>query len=178
MGSVLPWRDHDPERLAKVNGAIRETCCEMCVKYVYHNGNFTFRDGTVDEAVYVSDGLHLSQGGVDRMLTNFALPKRKENKTERQPNTRRDSRRVTPRAAARETTDGVARNWRADREQHSSTRRNTRRVTLRPRARTQTTTHGTGAQTNLKRSHDTSHTVTHRVAATSENTDDDAGNCS
>ena len=51
---MLPWRDHDPERLAKVNGAIRETCCEMCVKYVDHDGNFTFRDGTVDEAAYVS----------------------------------------------------------------------------------------------------------------------------
>ena len=62
VGSVLPWRDHDPERLAKakVNGAIRETCREMCVKYVDHDGNFTFRDGTVDEAAYVSDGLHLS----------------------------------------------------------------------------------------------------------------------
>ena len=107
VGSVLPWRDHDPERLAKVNGAIRETCCEMCVKYVDHDGNFTFRDGTVDEAAYVCDGLHLSRGGVDRMLANFALPKRKARKTERQPNTRRDSRRVTPRAAARETTDGT-----------------------------------------------------------------------
>ena len=93
-------RDHDPERLAKVNGAIGETCCEMCVKYVDHDGNFTFRDGTVDEAAYVSDGLHLSRGGMDRMLANFALPKRKAKKTERQPNIRRDSRRVTPRAAA------------------------------------------------------------------------------
>ena len=129
MGSVLPWRDHDPERLAKVNGAIRETCCEMCVKYVAHDGNLTFRDGTVDEAAYVSAGLHLSRGGVDRMLANFALPKQKAKKTERQPNTHRDSRRVTPRAPARETTDGVARDWRADREQHSSTRRDTRRVT-------------------------------------------------
>ena len=109
VGSMLPWRDHDPERLAKVNGAIRETCCEMCVKYVDHDGNFTFRDGTVDEAAYVSDGLHLSRGGVDRMLTNFALPKQKANKTERQPNTRRDSRRVTPRAAARETIDTMIR---------------------------------------------------------------------
>ena len=75
VSSVLPWRDHDPERLAKVNGAIRETCCEMCVKYVDYDGNFTFRDGTVDEAAYVGDGLHLSRGGVDRMLANFALPK-------------------------------------------------------------------------------------------------------
>ena len=57
------------------------------------------------------------------MLANFALPKRKANTTERQPNTRRDSRRVTPRAAVRETTDGDARDWRAHREPHSSTRR-------------------------------------------------------
>ena len=77
VGSVLPWRDNDPERLEKVNGAIRDTCREMCVKYVDHDGNFTFRDGTVDEAAYVSDGVHLSRGGVDRMLANFALPKRK-----------------------------------------------------------------------------------------------------
>ena len=129
VGSVLPWSDHDPERLEKVNGAIRDTCREMCVKYVDHDGNFTFRDGTVDEAAYVSDGVHLSRGGVDRILANFALPKRKAKKTDRQPNSRRDSRRVTPRAPARVTTDGDAREWRAVREPQSSTRRDTRRVT-------------------------------------------------
>ena len=129
VGSVLPWRDHDPERLAKVNGAIREACREMCVKYVDHDGNFTFRDGTVYEAAYVSDGLHLSREGVDRMLANLSLPKRKAKQTERQPNTRSDSRSVTPRAAAREATAGDAREWRANREPQSSTRQDTRSVT-------------------------------------------------
>ena len=124
VGSVIPWRDHDPERLAKVNGAIRETCREMCVKYVDHDGNFTFLDGTVGEAAYVSDGMHLSRGGVDRMLANFALPKRMAKKTERQPNTRRDSRRVTPRAATSENADDDPRDWRADKPQA-----NTRHVT-------------------------------------------------
>ena len=26
VGSMLPWRDHDPQRLAQVNGVIRDTC--------------------------------------------------------------------------------------------------------------------------------------------------------
>ena len=177
VGSVLPWRDHDPKRLAKVNGAIRETCCEMCVKYVDHDGNFTFRDGTVDEAAYVSDGLHLSRGGVDRMLANFALPKRKARKTERQPNTRRDSRRVTPRAAARETTDGDARDWRADREPHSSTRRDTRRVT--PWAAMSENTDDDPRDWRADKPQANTRHVTRSDtpwAATSENTDDDASN--
>ena len=84
VGSVLPWRDHDPERLAQVNGVIRDTCSEMSVKYVDHDANFTFRDGTVDSAAYNNDGLHLSRGGVDRLL-DFALPKRKAKRTEKQP---------------------------------------------------------------------------------------------
>ena len=177
VGSVLPWRDHDPERWAKVNGAIRETCCEMCVKYVDHGGNFTFRDGTVDEAAYVSGGLHLSRGGVDRMLANFALPKRKARKTERQPNTRRDSRRVTPRAAARETRDGDARDWRADREPHSSTRRDTRRVT--PWAATSENTDDDPRDWRADKPQANTRHITRSDtprAATSENTDDDASN--
>ena len=94
-------------------------------------------------------------------LLNFALPKRKAKKTERQPNTRRDSRRVTPRAPARETTDGDAREWRADREPQSSTRRDRRRVTQwAATSENSDATHGSGARTNLKRTHDTSHAVT------------------
>ena len=46
----------------------------------------------------------------------------------------------------------------------------------RSRARTQTTTLGTGARTNLKRTHDTSHAIDTPWAATSEDTDDDASN--
>ena len=75
VGSVLPWRDHDPQRLAQVNGVIRDTCSEMSVKFVNHDANFTFRDGTVDAAAYNNDGLHLSRSGVDRLLMNLALPK-------------------------------------------------------------------------------------------------------
>ena len=43
VGSVLPWRDHDPERLEKVNGAIRDTCREMCVKYNNNNNIHLFQ---------------------------------------------------------------------------------------------------------------------------------------
>ena len=52
VGSVLPWRDHDPERLVQVKGIIPDTCSEMSVKYVDHDANFTFRDGTVDSVAY------------------------------------------------------------------------------------------------------------------------------
>ena len=177
VGCVLQWRDHDPEQLGKVNGAIRETCREMCVKYVDHDGNFTFRDGTVDEAAYVSDGLHLSRGGLDRMLANFALPKRKAKKTERQPNTRRDSRCVTPRAAARDTTDGNARERRAYREPQSSTRRDTHRVTS--WAATSENADDDPRDWRADKPQANARQVTRNAtpwAATSEDTEDDASN--
>ena len=119
VGSVLPWRDHDPERLGKVNGAIRETCREMCVKYVDHDGNFTFRDGTVDEAAYASDGLHLSRGGSRAHAGTHAV-----------------SHRGRPRAGTKTTTLGTgARTYlkRTHDTSHAMIHRG------RPRARTQTT---------------------------------------
>ena len=139
VGSMLPWRDHDPDTLAQVNGVIRDMCSEMRVTYVDHDANFTFRDGTLDAAAYNNDGLHLSRGGVDRLLANFALPKRKAKRTEKQPNTRRDTPRVTPRAVTRETSDGDARDWRVD-EPRSNTRRDTRSDT--PWAATRESTDG------------------------------------
>ena len=42
VGSMLPWRDHDTERLAKVNGAIRETCCEIASNMLTMTGTSLF----------------------------------------------------------------------------------------------------------------------------------------
>ena len=91
----------------------------------------------------------------------------------------RDSRRVTPRAAARETTDGDARDWRADREPHSSTRRDTRRVTrhVTPWAATSENTDDDPRDWRADKPQANTRHVTRSDtpwAATSENTDDDA----
>ena len=157
-----------------MNGVIRDTCSEMSVKYVDHDANFTFRDGTVDSAAYNNDGMHLSRWGVDRLLANFALPKRKAKRTERQPNTRRYTRRVTPRAATRVNIDSDARDWCLD-EQQSNRRRDTRRDT--PSAPMRESTDGDARdwrvdepRSNTRR--DTRNGTT--WAATRESTDGDA----
>ena len=163
MGSVLPWRDHDPERLAKVNGAIRESCREMCVKYVDHDGNFTFRDGTVDEAAYVSDGLHLSRGvWTECWRISFCLNGR-QRKWKDNP-THAATHAVSHRGRLRERLQTAMHENGAQIENRSRAHAGTNAVSHRgqPRARTQMTTHGTGVQTNLKRTHDTSHAMTHR----------------
>ena len=62
-------------RLIEVNDQLKSTCDELEVKFVDNDTNFTFRNGTVDFATPNRDGIHLSQSGTGRLMTNLSLPK-------------------------------------------------------------------------------------------------------
>ena len=56
------------------------------VKFVDNDANFTFRNGAADHAAFQTDGLHLSESGVGRLLLNLSLPEQppKQNKRQHQ----------------------------------------------------------------------------------------------
>ena len=73
VSSILPCNRSDTQHVAALNTELRATCSELNVKFVDNDCNFTFRDGTIDTAAYHTDRLHLSQRGVDRLLSNLSL---------------------------------------------------------------------------------------------------------
>ena len=52
---------------------IRETCEEKNTTFVNNDLNFTYRDGSCDEAAFVKDGIHLSAYGLSKLLSNVSL---------------------------------------------------------------------------------------------------------
>ena len=52
---------------------IRETCEEKNATFVNNDLNFTYRDGSCDEAAFVKDGIHLSAYGLSKLLSNASL---------------------------------------------------------------------------------------------------------
>lgn len=75
VSSVLPSKHlANPERCADVNSQVRTTCNEIDVTFVDNDANFTFRNGAADVAAFQRDGLHLSESGIGRLLSNLALP--------------------------------------------------------------------------------------------------------
>ncbi len=62
-------------RLIEVNDRLKSACDELEVKFVDNDTNFTFRNGTVGFATLNRDGIHLSQSGTGRLMTNLSLPK-------------------------------------------------------------------------------------------------------
>ena len=72
--SVLPTSNNkNNDRREKVNEMIRETCEEKNATFVYNDLNFTYRDGSCDEAAFVKDGIHLSAYGLSKLLSNVSL---------------------------------------------------------------------------------------------------------
>ena len=72
--SVLPTSNNkNNERREKVNEMIRETCEEKNATFVNNDLNFTYRDGSCDEAAFVKDGIHLSAYGLSKLLSNVSL---------------------------------------------------------------------------------------------------------
>ena len=98
LSSVLP--------LAEVNNVLRSVCDELDVKFVDQNANFTFRNGDADAAAFHEDGIHLSDSGVDRLLTNLALPWQ----SNKQQGEQRQARAQRP--AARESGRNADNGWR------------------------------------------------------------------
>ena len=88
VSSVLPVNKGDGVylgRLIEVNDQLKSTCDEMDVKFVDNDMNFTFRNGTVDFTTLNRDGIHLSQSGTGRLMTNLSLPKPQRQNTHDRP---------------------------------------------------------------------------------------------
>ena len=88
VSSVLPVNKGDGVylgRLIEVNDQLKSTCNEMDVKFVDNDTNFTFRNGTVDFTTLNRDGIHLSQSGTGRLMTNLSLPKPQRQNTHDRP---------------------------------------------------------------------------------------------
>ncbi len=88
VSSVLPVNKGNGVylgRLIEVNDQLKSTCDEMDVKFVDNDTNFTFRNGTVDFTTLNRDGIHLSQSGTGRLMTNLSLPKPQRQNTHDRP---------------------------------------------------------------------------------------------
>ena len=88
VNSVLPVNKGNGVylgRLIEVNDQLKSTCDEMDVKFVDNDTNFTFRNGTVDFTTLNRDGIHLSQSGTGRLMTNLSLPKPQRQNTHDRP---------------------------------------------------------------------------------------------
>ena len=91
--SVLPTIDNkNNERREKANEMIRATCEEKNATFVNNDLNFTYRDGSCDEATFVKDGIHLSAHGVTKLLSNISLSQPQQPPSSRTTNNRPSSR--------------------------------------------------------------------------------------
>ena len=79
VGSVLPWRDHDPQRLTQVNGSFG-TRAPRCLSNLLTTTR-TSLFATEQYTQQHTPTMGCTYRGVDRLLMNLALPKQKENKT-------------------------------------------------------------------------------------------------
>ena len=57
----------------KFNYWLKDKCSTSEVNYIDNNLNFVFRDGTCDPAILLSDGIHLSKAGINRLMSNLSL---------------------------------------------------------------------------------------------------------
>ena len=58
--------------------------------------NFTYRDGSCDEAAFVKDGIHLSTHGLNKLLSNISLSERQPSPTARPGKNRPPNRQGSP----------------------------------------------------------------------------------
>ena len=76
LSSILPRIDGkvDQTRIDTMNLLLVALTNELDVSFKLHDKNFKFQDDTVDQSLFlVGDGLHLSEQGVIKMLTNLGL---------------------------------------------------------------------------------------------------------
>ena len=98
LSSVIPTkrRTTDIQRRNMLNDQLRATCEENNATFVDNDNNFTFRNGAVENAAFANDGLHLSDSGVDRLMSNLGLPPRSSVRNKRQQQNRRPAAPRTP----------------------------------------------------------------------------------
>ena len=66
------------EKRIKVNDDLRKICENLNAIYVDIDNTFLLRNGTVNEANFTQDGLHLSKHGVDNLLKDCNIPIKKD----------------------------------------------------------------------------------------------------
>ena len=72
--SILPTvNGKNKERRDKVNDLLRKTCAEKEAIFVDNDFNFTYRDGSCDDAAFGHDGVHLSGHGLSKLMRNDVL---------------------------------------------------------------------------------------------------------
>ena len=124
--SVLPTTDNEyNERREKVNGMTRETCEEKNATFVNNDLNFTYRDGSCDEAAFVKAGTHLSAHGVSKLLSNVSLSQPQKSATSRMNTNRPTSRQGPPSKQTRDARVNGPRNGPAASAARRSVSRNT-----------------------------------------------------
>ena len=88
VSSVLPvirGNEVKLRRLTEVNDRLKSTCGELEVRFVDNDTMFTVRNGTADFATLNRDGIHSSQNGTGRLMTNLSLPKPQRQDTHDRP---------------------------------------------------------------------------------------------
>ena len=95
--SVLPTSaNKNDERRERANEMIRATCEVKNAKFINNDLNFTYRDGSCDEAAFVKDGIHLSTHGLNKLLSNISLSERQQSPTARPGENRPPNRQGSP----------------------------------------------------------------------------------
>lgn len=75
---VLPRTDKDlDQKRSEVNEGLRRACDDVSATYIDMDETFLLKNGTVNAANLVQDGLHLSKHGVDNLLKNCKIPLKK-----------------------------------------------------------------------------------------------------
>ena len=75
LSSVLPRNDDkaDHQKLDNLNQLLVTIAEELNVTFINNSKNFLCQDGSIVETMLLSDGLHLSQQGVKKLLQNLSL---------------------------------------------------------------------------------------------------------
>ena len=95
--SVRPTSaNKNDERRERANEMIRATCEVKNAKFINNDLNFTYRDGSCDEAAFVKDGIHLSTHGLSKLLSNISLSERQQTPTARPGKNRPPNRQGSP----------------------------------------------------------------------------------
>ena len=76
VSSILPRNINDPRAevvIADVNDQLRDICTSEGVGFVDHSPKFTLSDGTLNDALLLDDGVHLTNTGTRKVLQALGL---------------------------------------------------------------------------------------------------------
>ncbi len=73
VSSIPPMSVAGMPKIAEMNSVAATECERLGVKFVDHDTNFVFRDGTRDESCFMKNESKLSASGTQRLLSNLSL---------------------------------------------------------------------------------------------------------